>query len=235
MLKSVIKLCFLTCLTFLFVCVCAMVYAEDISTNLDKISSETRQNIEETKDLINKTQNKIELIRSQNNTRAKEIENLTTKVSTIITKMSGQGKDNSALQSEILVLNELLNIERNNIEELRQSNDRLIKNTATSNAKHMQTYTKLAADYKSIIIKMNNLKASLSLEKRKYGQLNNKNKMLERKIAKEQRNTRILKVNYENKILESQSRLTQLNNKIKAYESLIKKKSKSQKNIIKGK
>ena len=61
MLKSVIKLCFLTCLTFLFVCVCAMVYAEDISTNLDKISSETRQNIEETKDLINKTQNKIEL------------------------------------------------------------------------------------------------------------------------------------------------------------------------------
>lgn len=235
MLKSVIKLCFLTCLTFLFVCVCAMVYAEDISTNLDKISSETRQNIEETKDLINKTQNKIELIRSQNNTRAKEIENLTTKVSTIITKMSGQGKDNSALQSEILVLNELLNIERNNIEELRQSNDRLIKNTAASKAKYMQTYTKLAADYESIIIKMNNLKASLSLEKRKYGQLNNKNKMLERKIAKEQRNTRILKVNYENKILESQSRLTQLNNKIKAYESLIKKKSKSQKNIIKGK
>ena len=99
----------------------------------------------------------------------------------------------------------------------------------------MQTYTKLAADYESIITKMNNLKASLSLEKRKYGQLNNKNKMLERKIAKEQRNTRILKVNYENKILESQSRLTQLNNKIKAYESLIKKKSKSQKNIIKGK
>ena len=80
---------------------------------------------------------------------------------------------------------------------------------------------------------MKNLKASLSLEKTKHLKLKNKNKVLEKKITKEKRNTRIVRVNYENKILEKQSKLNQLGNKIKAYEKLIEKTTKIQKNIPK--
>jgi hypothetical protein len=172
-------------------------------------------------------------MRSQNDIRTKEIEGLTTKVSTIITKMSGQGQDNSALQSEILVLNELLNLERDTAEKLRQSNNTLIKNTQSITKKHRQAFTKFTEDYEVIIKRMKNLKASLSLEKSKYLKLTVENKVLEREINKEKQNTRIIRVNYENKILENQSRLSQLGNQIKSYEKLIKKNSKSQRNIPK--
>ena len=136
MLKSIIKLSHIVCYTLPFMGISVMVYSEDITPKLDEISSKTRQNIRETKDIISKTQNKIKLMRSQNDVRTREIEGLTTKVTTIITKMSGQGQDNSALQSEILVLNELLNIERNTTEKLRKNNTKLAKNTVAIIEKH---------------------------------------------------------------------------------------------------
>mgnify|MGYP006436272183 FL=1 len=189
--------------------------------------------IKKTKDIISKTQSKIELIRSQNEIRTREIEGLTTKVGSIITKMSGQGKDNSALQSEILVSNDLLNIERNTAKKLKQDNTKLIKKIESITEKNRQSFTKLTADYELIIIRMKNLKASLSFERTKHLKLKNKNKVLEKKITKEKRNTRIVRANYENKILEKQSKLNQLGNKIKAYEKLIEKTIKIQKNMPK--
>jgi chromosome segregation ATPase len=210
-----------------------VIYAQSTIPKLDELSSRTRQNIKKTKDIISKTQSKIELIRSQNEIRTREIEGLTTKVGSIITKMSGQGKDNSALQSEILVSNELLNIERNTTKKLKQDNTKLIKKIASITEKNRQSFTKLTADYELIIVRMKNLKASLSLEKTKHLKLKNKNKVLEKKITKEKRNTRIVRANYENKILEKQSKLNQLGNKIKAYEKLIEKTTKIQENIPK--
>ena len=139
----------------------------------------------------------------------------------------------SALQSEILVSNELLNIERNTTKKLKQDNTKLIKKIASITEKNRQSFTKLTADYELIIIRMKNLKASLSLEKTKHLKLKNKNKVLEKKITKEKRNTRIVRANYENKILEKQSKLNQLGNKIKAYEKLIEKTTKIQNNIPK--
>ena len=96
MLKSIIKLSCLTCFTLPFMFISPVIYAQSTIPKLDELSSRTRQNIKKTKDIISKTQSKIELIRSQNEIRTREIEGLTTKVGSIITKMSGQGKDNSA-------------------------------------------------------------------------------------------------------------------------------------------
>ena len=235
MLKSIIKLSHIVCYTLPFMGISVMVYSEDITPKLDEISSKTRQNIRETKDIISKTQNKIKLMRSQNDVRTREIEGLTTKVTTIITKMSGQGQDNSALQSEILVLNELLNIERNTTEKLRKNNTKLAKNTVAIIEKHKKSFIQLASDYKVIIKKMRDLRASLSLEIKKHIKLKTKNKVLETKINKEKQNTRLVRANYKNRILENQSRISQLDNRIKVYEKLIKKKATSQKNIPKNK
>jgi hypothetical protein len=65
-------------------------------------------------------------VRSQTEARAKEIEALANRVGDIITKMSGQGEDNTALQSEISVLNELLAIERKTTVDLRGENTNLV-------------------------------------------------------------------------------------------------------------
>ena len=233
MLKSIIKLSYLACFTLPFMFISLVIHAENIIPELDELSSKTRQNIEKTKDIISKTQSKIELIRSQNDARTKEIEGLTTKVGSIITKMSGQGKDNSALQSEILVSNELLNIERNTTEKLRQNNTKLVKNIASITEKNRQSFTKLTSDYELIRIKIKNLQASLSLERTKHLKLRDKIKALQKKITKEKLNSRIARANYENKILENQSKLYQLGNQIKTYEKLMEKNAKSQKNIPK--
>ena len=234
MLKSIIKLSCLTCFTLPFMFLSPVIYAQSTIPNLDELSSRTRQNIKKTKDIISKTQSKIDLIRSQNEIRTREIEGLTTKVGSIITKMSGQGKDNAALQSEIQVSNELLNIERNTTKKLKQDNTKLIKKIASITEKNRQSFTKLTADYKLIKRRVKNLKTSLSLEKTKHLKLKNKNKVLEKEITKEKRNTRIVRANYENKILEKQSKLNQLGNKIKAYEKLIEKTIKIQENIPKN-
>ena len=147
--------------------------------------------------------------------------------------MAFEPKQNSRLSCQILVSNELLNIERNTTKKLKQDNTKLIKKIASITEKNRQSFTKLTADYELIIVRMKNLKASLSLEKTKHLKLKNKNKVLEKKITKEKRNTRIVRANYENKILEKQSKLNQLGNKIKAYEKLIEKTTKIQKNIPK--
>ena len=86
--------------------------AQKPETQINKFSAETRKNLINTQDLIQSTRTKLNLVQTQNKARAREIEALTNKVGIMITKMSGQGQDNTALQSEISVLDELLTIER---------------------------------------------------------------------------------------------------------------------------
>jgi hypothetical protein len=102
------------------------VYAQETKSQINIFNSETRKNYEETQKLINKTRTKLDLVRTQNNARAREIEALTNKVGAIITRMSGQGKDNTALQSEISVLDEMVTIERNASDDLRTKNIQLL-------------------------------------------------------------------------------------------------------------
>ena len=102
------------------------VYAQETKSQINIFNSETRKNYEETQKLINKTRTKLDLVRTQNNARTREIEALTNKVGAIITRMSGQGKDNTALQSEISVLDEMVTIERNATDDLRTKNIQLL-------------------------------------------------------------------------------------------------------------
>jgi hypothetical protein len=102
------------------------VYAQETKSQINIFNPETRKNYEDTQKLINKTRTKLDLVRTQNNARAREIEALTNKVGAIITRMSGQGKDNTALQSEISVLDEMLTIERNATDDLRTKNIQLL-------------------------------------------------------------------------------------------------------------
>ena len=89
-----------------------------------------------TKEFINKTQSKIDRVRSESEARAKEIEALATRVGDIISAMSSQGEDNTNLISEISVLNELLTIERQTTTGLRGDIDGLNKSLLTQNAEH---------------------------------------------------------------------------------------------------
>ena len=102
------------------------VYAQETKSQINIFNPETRKNYEDTQKLINKTRTKLDLVRTQNNARAREIEALTNKVGAIITRMSGQGKDNTALQSEISVLDEMVTIERNATDDLRTKNIQLL-------------------------------------------------------------------------------------------------------------
>jgi|TARA_B100000315_G_C14585347_1_gene592697 chromosome segregation ATPase len=119
--------------------------AQDKAPDLSAFSPETRKEYEATQKFIDQTQNKITLVRTQTEARAKEIEALADRVSEIITKMSGQGEDNTALLSEIAVLNELLALERQTTAELRKDNNELttaveshIKENAEARQKHDQ-------------------------------------------------------------------------------------------------
>jgi len=109
------------------------VRAQDKAPDLSAFSPETRKEYEATQKFIDQTQSKITLVRTQTEARAKEIEALADRVSEIITKMSGQGEDNTALLSEIAVLNELLALERQTTAELRKDNSELMTTVAAQN------------------------------------------------------------------------------------------------------
>ena len=101
-------------------------HAQDKAPDLSAFSPETRKEYEATQKFIDQTQSKITLVRTQTEARAKEIEALANRVDEIITKMSGQGEDNTALLSEIAVLNELLALERQTTADLRKDNSALM-------------------------------------------------------------------------------------------------------------
>ena len=129
------------------------VYAQETKSKINIFNPETRKNYEDTQKLINKTRTKLDLVRTQNNARAREIEALTNKVGAIITRMSGQGKDNTALQSEISVLDEMLTIERNAADDLRTKNIQLLNRLDTiriqnfsAESRHTEIVNKYEAD-----------------------------------------------------------------------------------------
>jgi hypothetical protein len=127
--------------------------AQKSKPEISTFNSETRNNYKDTQKLINKTRTKLDLVRTQNNARAREIEALTNKVSIIINRMSGQGEDNTALQSEISVLDEMLAIERKANGDLKSKNIQLvdkldtirIQNTSIKN-KSAETLSKYEAN-----------------------------------------------------------------------------------------
>ena len=133
--------------------------AQEPETQIDKFSAETRKNLINTQDLIQSTRTKLNLVQTQNKARAREIEALTNKVGIMITKMSGQGQDNTALQSEISVLDELLTVERKITGDLRVKNIQLrnelniIKNHNNTIKKH---HEKVIEKNKKKQIKTNN-------------------------------------------------------------------------------
>ena len=127
--------------------------AQEPKPEISTFNSKTRNNYKDTQKLINKTRTKLDLVRTQNNARAREIEALTNKVGVIINRMSGQGEDNTALQSEISVLDEMLTVERKangdlkskNIQLLDKLNTIKIQNTAIKN-KSAETISKYEAN-----------------------------------------------------------------------------------------
>ena len=120
--------------------------AQELIPQIDTFNPETRKSYEDTQKLINETRTKLDLVRTQNNARTREIEALTNKIGAVIRKISGQGEDNTALQSEISVLDELLAIERKITGDLRIKNIQLVNKLNTiriknTSIKNQQTET----------------------------------------------------------------------------------------------
>ena len=140
--------------------------AQEPKPEISTFNFKTRNNYKDTQKLINKTRTKLDLVRTQNNARAREIEALTNKVGIIINRMSGQGEDNTALQSEISVLDEMLTIERKangdlkskNIQLLDKLNTLKIQNTAIKN-KSAETKSKYEAN---LLDSKNKLRVAIS-------------------------------------------------------------------------
>ncbi len=153
--------------------------AQEPETQIDKFSAETRKNLINTQDLIQSTRTKLNLVQTQNKARAREIEALTNKVGIMITKMSGQGQDNTALQSEISVLDELLTIERKITGDLRVKNIQL-RNELNIIKTHNNTIKKHHAK----VIEKN---------KKKQIKTNNQLKIITDKMARREQKNNILK------------------------------------------
>ena len=140
--------------------------AQEPKPEISTFNFKTRNNYKDTQKLINKTRTKLDLVRTQNNARAREIEALTNKVGVIINRMSGQGEDNTALQSEISVLDEMLTVERKangdlkskNIQLLDKLNTLKIQNTAIKN-KSAETKSKYEAN---LLDSKNKLRVAIS-------------------------------------------------------------------------
>ena len=153
--------------------------AQKPETQINKFSAETRKNLINTQDLIQSTRTKLNLVQTQNKARAREIEALTNKVGIMITKMSGQGQDNTALQSEISVLDELLTIERKITGDLRVKNIQL-RNEINIIKTHNNTIKKHHAK----VIEKN---------KKKQIKTNNQLKIITDKMARREQKNNILK------------------------------------------
>jgi len=153
--------------------------AQEPETQINKFSAETRKNLINTQDLIQSTRTKLNLVQTQNKARAREIEALTNKVGIMITKMSGQGQDNTALQSEISVLDELLTIERKITGDLRVKNIQL-RNELNIIKTHNNTIKKHHAK----VIEKN---------KEKQIKTNNQLKIITDKMARREQKNNILK------------------------------------------
>ena len=176
--------------------------AQEPETQIDKFSAETRKNLINTQDLIQSTRTKLNLVQTQNKARAREIEALTNKVGIMITKMSGQGQDNTALQSEISVLDELLTIERKITGDLRVKNIQLrnelniIKNHNNTIKKH---HAKVIEKNKKKQIKTNNQLKNITDEmarrKQKNNILKNDIKTLATEVVRLRKQIKLLKKN----------------------------------------
>ena len=153
--------------------------AQEPETQINKFSAETRKNLINTQDLIQSTRTKLNLVQTQNKARAREIEALTNKVGIMITKMSGQGQDNTALQSEISVLDELLTVERKITGDLRVKNIQL-RNELNIIKAHNNTIKKHHAK----VIEKN---------KKKQIKTNNQLKIITDKMARREQKNNILK------------------------------------------
>ena len=176
--------------------------AQEPETQIDKFSAETRKNLINTQDLIQSTRTKLNLVQTQNKARAREIEALTNKVGIMITKMSGQGQDNTALQSEISVLDELLTVERKITGDLRVKNIQLrnelniIKNHNNTIKKH---HAKVIEKNKKKQIKTNNQLKNITDEmarrKQKNNILKNDIKTLATEVVRLRKQIKLLKKN----------------------------------------
>ena len=176
--------------------------AQKPETQINKFSAETRKNLINTQDLIQSTRTKLNLVQTQNKARAREIEALTNKVGIMITKMSGQGQDNTALQSEISVLDELLTVERKITGDLRVKNIQLrnelniIKNHNNTIKKH---HAKVIEKNKKKQIKTNNQLKNITDEmarrKQKNNILKNDIKTLATEVVRLRKQIKLLKKN----------------------------------------
>ena len=156
-----------------------LVYAQELIPQIDTFNPETRKSYEDTQKLINETRTKLDLVRTQNNARTREIEALTNKIGAVIRKISGQGEDNTALQSEISVLDELLAIERKITGDLRIKNIQLVNKLNTIRIKNTSIKNQQRETAKIIEAKLMKTKKRLEAVVAKTASREKINKQLE--------------------------------------------------------
>jgi hypothetical protein len=177
-------------------------FAQEAKPDLSAFSPETRKSYEDTQKFIDDTQSKIELVRSQTDARAQEVEALANRVGDIITRMSGQGEDNSALQSEISVLNELLILERKATGDLRSENAKLgsavdtykLENSALK-SEHSKALKAKAAELAKVQQHLNTALDSASTREKTNNVLVTNVEVLTRETERLKKQVKILKEN----------------------------------------
>ena len=101
-----------------------VVFAQDKEAppDLSALGPEAAKEFEDTQKFIDQTRSKISVFQAETEARAREIESLADRVSDIVSSISSKDEDNSNLRSEISVLTELLELERQTTKELRADN-----------------------------------------------------------------------------------------------------------------
>ena len=91
-----------------------VVFAQDKEAppDLSALGPEAAKEFEDTQKFIDQTRSKISVFQAETEARAREIESLADRVSDIVSSISSKEEDNSNLRSEISVLTELLELER---------------------------------------------------------------------------------------------------------------------------
>lgn len=107
---------------------------------------ENSKDYKDTQDVINRTQAKIDQLRRDNDTRAKEIESIANRVGDVISTMSSQGSDNTSLRSEMAKLSGQLDLERETTKGLRAELNDLKKKADSSREKDLEEKLRAAQD-----------------------------------------------------------------------------------------
>ena len=133
---------------------------------VSELDIENDPEYQETQKLLASTQNIIAKARAETDARAKEIEALTNRVGELISNIGSTSEDASNLRSELSVVNDLLSIERQTTDELREEmvvlNQEIalkIKKKSDSEAKLQSTIASLHSGNTKVLKRLKELEA----------------------------------------------------------------------------